>query len=89
MNKPIPDQLIVYLEAKAAAIFSAADQQQWDEMDSLRTEFDGVVKKVPFNPAHKELITSLLAKIDSATNLAIERRNEIGRLVNALGKGPA
>lgn len=86
LDKPIPDQIIAHLRALAAAIFSAADGQRWDETKKLLAEFDGVVRKVPFNGKHREVVEELLANVENATRLAVERRDEIGRLINALGK---
>jgi len=83
-----PESALSELRQLAEMIYQHADGQRWDELPHLLASFDQLLRAQHFTAVHAKNLQNIQSTVNAATELARQRRDEIGRLVNALG-GPA
>lgn len=79
-----PDPRLQELAKLATAIHQAADNQQWDDLAALLPRFDAQARSIRFGPQAKAQLQAITTRIDEARQLAAQRRDEIGNLLNGL-----
>ncbi len=84
-NTASPEAYLRQLKQLADAIRQRADTQRWDDLPQLIAQFDQVLRSGRFAPGQTKLIENIQSTVNEAIELTRQRRDEIGRLVNALG----
>ncbi|MBS1198571.1 MAG: hypothetical protein H6R18_2356 [Proteobacteria bacterium] len=82
-NTP-PDAYLRQLTGLANIIQQAADNQQWDELNAALVRFDTLALAVNVKKHQKTQLQSIADTIDQARQLVVERRDEIGQLLDGL-----